>query len=191
MTQRSTEVTVRVRDVRDLFAEHTFDPFADDADEIGSIAALAQLPHLAARLHEVALRVLIPSDKLTPTTEAAVRRALQRYCAHAICEARRKLAAMRWVGLRTFAIGLIFFAISLAASHWVQRLIFIPESLRTLASESLIVAGWVVIWQPLDTLVAGWWPQWEEERTFKAIRAIPVRVTGFDPSAARAFSASP
>jgi hypothetical protein len=36
------------------------------------------------------------------------------------------------------------------------------------------------MWQPLDTLVAGWWPQWEEERTFKAISAIPLRVAGFE-----------
>lgn len=175
-SQRPNEVTVRVNDVRELFTERAFDPFNDDAEAIGSIARMAQLPHLVSQLKTIRLRVLVPAGTLTPQTEDQVRRALHRYCAHMIAETRRKLAAMRWVGVRTFLVGLIFFGISLAASTAVGRALFIPEGLRTLASESLIVAGWVVIWQPLDTLVQGWWPQWEEERTFRAIGALPLRV---------------
>jgi hypothetical protein len=173
------EVTVKVHDVRDLFRAREFDPFADDVEAIDSVAQMAQLPHLVSRLKTMRLRVLVPEEKLTPQTEAEVRRALHRYAAHMIAQARHKLAALRWVGVRTFLIGLLFFAVSLAASTGVQRLLFLPETLRTLASESLIVAGWVVIWQPLDTLVQGWWPQWEEERTFRAIGALPLRVEGF------------
>jgi hypothetical protein len=179
MASAPSEVTVKVDDVRELFAEHAFDPFDDDLDTIGSIARMAQLPHLVSNLRNTQLRVLLPAAKITAETEAQVRRALSRYSAHMIGEARRKLAAMRWVGVRTFAVGLIFFGISLAASTAVGRMLVIPEGLRTLASESLIVAGWVVIWQPLDTLVQGWWPQWEEERTFRAIGDLPLRVEGY------------
>lgn len=178
-SQRSREITVKVNDVRELFAQRAFDPFADEPESLESIAEMARLPHLVAKLDTIRLRVLVPSDALTPQTEGQVRRALQRYCSHAIAEARRKLAAMRWVGLRTFAIGLAFFAISLAASAAVNKMVFVPDALRTLASESLVVAGWVLLWQPLDTLVSGWWPHWEEERTFRAIGAVPVDVSGY------------
>jgi uncharacterized protein YjeT (DUF2065 family) len=173
------EINLKVDDVRDLFREREFDPFTDDVEAIGSIAELARLPHLASRLKDVRVRVLLPTAKVTPRTERDVQRAFQRYCAHAIADVRRRLSAMRWVGLRTFLIGLLFFGISLAASTAVQRLLEIPEQLRTLASESLIVAGWVILWQPLDTLVAGWWPHWEEERTLRAISTVPLRVIGF------------
>ncbi len=179
--ERHREITVKVNDVRELFRQHDFDPFADESENLGSIAAMAQLPHLVSQLKRVRLRVLVPESTLTPQTQALVQRALSRYCAHTIAEARRKLAALRWVGARTFLIGLAFFAGSLAASAGVGRLLFIPEGLRTLASEGLIVAGWVLLWQPLDTLVQGWWPHWEEERTFKAISTVPLRVSGFDP----------
>jgi hypothetical protein len=179
MASAPAEVTVKVNDVRELFAEHPFDPFDDDVDAIGSIARMAQLPHLVSKLRNTRLRVLVPAAKITSETEAQVRRALSRYSAYMIGEARRKLAAMRWVGVRTFAVGLVFFGISLAASAGVAKMLVIPEGLRTLASESLIVAGWVVIWQPLDTLVQGWWPQWEEERTFRAIGEVPLRVEGY------------
>jgi protein-S-isoprenylcysteine O-methyltransferase Ste14 len=145
---------------------------------------MAQLPHLVSKLKTLQLRILVPREQLTPQTEARVKRALHRYCDHMVAEARRRLSAMRWVGLRALLVGLAFFAVSLAASTGVQRLVWIPEELRTLASESLIVAGWVLMWQPLDTLVSGWWPQWEEERTFKAISAIPLSVHGIDPRSA-------
>jgi hypothetical protein len=182
-SRRSTEVTVKVNDVHELFREREFDPFTDDVETIGSIAEMAQLPHLASRLDTIKLRVLVPRNALTPNTETQVQRAFQRYCAHTIAQARRKLAALRWVGVRTALTGLTFFGVSLAASTAVGRMLWIPEALRTLASESLIVAGWVVIWQPLDTLVQGWWPHWQEERTFRAISAVPLRVAGFDASA--------
>lgn len=177
-----TQITVQVNDVRELFREHEFDPFNDAIDTVGSIAAMAELPHLVAKLKTIRLRVIVPAEKLTPNSEASVRRALRQYRAYKIAQARRKLTAMRWVGVRTFLVGLVFFAISLAASTAVQGWLAIPEGLRTLASEALIVAGWVVIWQPLDTLVQGWWPHWEEERTFRAISAIPLTVGAFEPS---------
>ena len=178
---RSSEITVQVRDVAELFREHEFDPFSDEIGGVPSIAAVAQLPHLVSRLKTLKLRILVPQEQMTPHTEARVKRAILRYCAHMIAQAQQKLAAMRWVGIRTLLIGLAFFGVSLVASTAVQRLLFIPESLRVLASESLIVAGWVVIWQPMDTLVQGWWPHWEEERTYRGLSTIPVSVHGIDP----------
>jgi hypothetical protein len=179
-SERLNEVRIKVDDVRDLFREHEFDPFSDEVDSIGSIAQLAQLPHLVSQLKTIRLRVLVPSEKLTPQTQLAVRRAFARYCAHTIAESRRKLTALRWVGVRTFLVGVTFFGLSLAASTAVGRLSWLPDALRTLASESLIVAGWVVMWQPLDMLVQGWWPPWEEERTFRAISQVPLLVQGVE-----------
>ena len=178
---RSREVTVQVNDLHDLFRVRDFDPFTDEIESVSSIASIAQLPHLVSKLRTTKLRILVPREQLTPQTEARVKRALQRYCAHMIAEARSGLAAMRWVGLRTFLVGLVFFGVSLAASTGVQRLLWIPEELRVLASEALIVAGWVIVWQPLDTLVQGWWPHWEQERTFKTVSTMPLSVHGIDP----------
>jgi hypothetical protein len=177
MPDRLKEITVAVDDVSELFQERRFNPFTDDAGAISSIAGLAQAPHLVSELSKARLHVVLPADKITPDTERHVQAALQRYCAHMTAEVRQRLAAMRWVGLRTSLIGIIFFGLSVIASAAAQRLAFVPDQLRTIASESIIVAGWVLLWQPLDTLVQGWWPQWQEERTFRALGAIPLRVS--------------
>lgn len=185
MTQSPTEIVVRVKDVHDLFRSVEFDPFEDDAPIDGLLAVrsfeeMVQLPHLVSKLKSARLLVLVAAESLTPQTERDVRRAVERYCAHAIAQARRKLAAMRWVGLKTSLVGLAFFGVSLAASSAVLQLQAVPEAFRTLASEGLIVAGWVLLWQPLDTLVAGCWPHWEEVRTYKAIQAVQLRVSAMD-----------
>jgi hypothetical protein len=184
MNQRPGEVTIRAGDEADLFRERAFDPFADDVDGVSGIAAMASLPHLASNAGKLRIRVLLPPDKVKPETEARVNAALGRYCEHMVRHARRRLAALRWVGLRTLAVGLAVFGLSLAASTAVGRLLWIPDELRTLASESLIVAGWVVLWQPLDTLVQGWWPHWDEERTFKALARMHLTVQPDDHVAA-------
>lgn len=180
MPNRSKEIVFTVDDVNDLFREREFNPFTDDVNAIRSIAGMAQLPHLVPELSNTQLHVLLPAHKITPETQQQLQRALQRYCAHMIADVRRRLTAMRWVGLRTSVIGVILFGLSLAAAAAAQRWMIIPEQLRSIASESLIVAGWVLLWQPLDTLVQGWWPQWQEERTFRALGSIPVRVSASD-----------
>src|SRR5579863_3050364 len=143
MPTRPNEVTIKVNDIRELFAEHRFDPFADDDDTIPSIAQMAQLPNLVSSLDTVTLRVLVPASSLTPATEVQAQRALERYCRHMILETRQRLAAMRWVGLRSFAVGWFFFGLSLAAVAAIAKMLWIPADVRELASETLIVAGWV------------------------------------------------
>jgi hypothetical protein len=177
---RFTRVTISVDDPIELFRMHEFDPFTDDVDSVSSLAQLAQLPHLIKTISTTELYILLPKERVTPQTQAQVRHALGRYCDHMVAEARRKLVALRWVGLRTMALGLAIFGISLAASTAVGRLLWIPEGLRVLASESLVVAGWVVIWQPVDSFVQGWWPHWEEERTFRALGGVRLSVHGVD-----------
>lgn len=174
--QHVNRVTIRVGDVRDLFRERPFDPFEDDVGTLSSLAQLAELPQFAGTLRTTEVVVLVPASHFTPGAEARVRRALQQYCRHAIVATRRTSAAQRRVGARGLLAGVIFFGISLALAAAVGRWTIVPESLRTVAAESLIVAGWVVIWMPLDALVQGLWPYWRVERTYEALAAVRLSV---------------
>ena len=127
---RFTRVTISVDDPIELFRMHEFDPFTDDVDSVSSLAQLAQLPHLIKTIRTTELYILLPKERVTPQTQAQVRHALGRYCDHMVAEARRKLVALRWVGLRTMALGLVIFGIGLAASTAVGRLLWVPEGLR-------------------------------------------------------------
>jgi hypothetical protein len=76
----------------------------------------------------------------------------------------------------TVMLALGFFAVSLLATAGVRQIDFLPEEVQTLAGQTLIIAGWVFMWQPLDDLLHGWWPIRERERIFRAISAMRLVV---------------
>jgi len=164
-----TELTIHARELRELFSEREFDPFVDDAGALQSIAQIARFPNVTSSLGKMRLRVLLPSEEVLPQTQARVERAIARYCSHKIAEARLQMAEWRHGALSTFLWGLAFFAVSLLLTAGLQQTDFLPDAIRTLAIETLVIAGWVFMWQPMDTLILGWLPIRQQERTFRAI----------------------
>jgi|HubBroStandDraft_4_1064222.scaffolds.fasta_scaffold375502_2 hypothetical protein len=43
-----------------------------------------------------------------------------------------------------------------------------------LAVETLVIAGWVIMWQPMDTLILGRLPIRQQERTYRTIASMPA-----------------
>jgi hypothetical protein len=171
-----TELTIHARELHELFSEREFDPFVDDAGALSSIAQIARFPNVASSLEETRLRVLLPSAEVSPQTQTLVERAIARYCSHKIAEARLQMAEWRHGALSTFLWGLAFFALSLLLTAGLQHTDFLPDAIRTLAVETLVIAGWVLMWQPTDTLILGWLPIRRQERTFRAIASMRTTI---------------
>ncbi|HEY3676291.1 MAG TPA: hypothetical protein VGK84_09890, partial [Candidatus Tumulicola sp.] len=108
----STELTVRVPNLRDLFSEREFDPFADDADALQSIPQITRFPNLTSDLATMQLRILLPSEEVSSQTQARVEFAIQRYCSHKLAELRFEMEGWRREALSAFLWGFAFFAIS-------------------------------------------------------------------------------
>ena len=170
------ELTIHARELRELFAEHEFDPFVDDPNALQSIAQIARFPHLTSSLGKMRIRVILPSQDVSPQTQTRVERAIARYCSHKIAEARIQMVEWRRGAVSTFLWGLAFFALSLLVTAGLQHTEFLPDAIRTLAIETLVIAGWVIMWQPMDTLILGWLPIRQQERTFRAIGSMPTTV---------------
>jgi hypothetical protein len=51
--------------------------------------------------------------------------------------------------------------------------------------ETLVIAGWVIMWQPMDTLILGWLPIRKRERTFRAIASMHATIETSNPDGAR------
>ncbi|MEO6834879.1 MAG: hypothetical protein ABI231_03115 [Candidatus Tumulicola sp.] len=170
------EMTVRPSELHDLFRDREFDPFVDPGDALWSIAQVPQLYEVTRNFVGVALRVVLPANEVSPQTQECVERALDRYCSHKIVEARFKMAAWRRGAWTAFFWSIVFFGISLLLTAGVQQAPFLSEPIRTLVSETLVIAGWVIMWQPMDTLIEGWLPIRAQERTFRAMRAMRVTV---------------
>lgn len=170
------ELVIRARKLGELFCEREFDPFSDDSNAIWSVVQIAQLSDATSKLARMRLRVLLPADEIEPDAQTRVETAIGRYCARQVAQSQSEMAAWRRVALTAFLWGLGFFAISLALTAGVQHAPFLPEAIRTLVVETLVIAGWIVMWQPMDDLIAGWVPIREKERRFRTIGSMPVSV---------------
>ena len=173
---KPAELTVHARKLGELFSEREFDPFTDDANGLWSIAQIAQLPIASSSVGTLQLRVLLPSEEVSPQTQTYVEHAIARYCSHKIAEAAQQMVAWRRGAIGTFAWSLAFFAFSLLLTTVLEQAAFLPGAIRTLAIETLVIAGWVIMWQPMDTLIQGWLPIREQERTFRAIGLMHATV---------------
>ena len=171
-----TELTIHAREFRELFSEREFDPFVDDTDALSSIAQIARFPNVTSSLEKTRLRVLLPAAEVSSQTQTRVERAIARYCSHKIAEARLQMAEWRHGALSAFLWGLAFFALSLLLTAGVQHSGFLPDAVRTLAVETLVIAGWVILWQPMDTLILGWLPIRQKERTYRTIASMPTTI---------------
>jgi hypothetical protein len=160
----------------ELFSDREFDPFIDDPDVLASIAQIARFAKLTSRLATMRLRVMLPPAEVLPQTQTRVERAIQRYCSHKLAELRFEMEEWRHEALSTFLWGLGFFAISLLLTAGIERAGLLPDAIRTLAVETLVIAGWVIMWQPMDTLILGWLPTRKQERTFRAIASMRATI---------------
>lgn len=167
-----TELVIRAPALRELFSEREFDPFVDHATGIQSIAQIARFPNLTPSLAGTRIRVMLPAGEVSAETQTRVERAIAQYCAHKLAEVRLQMDEWRHEALSTFLCGLGFFAISLLVTAGIERTGFLPDPIRTLAVETLVIAGWVIMWQPMDTLILGWLPIRRQERMFRAMASM-------------------
>ena len=169
------ELTIRPRALDELFSEREFDPFQDDS---GTLWSVAQIPSFSSLndLAKTRLRIVLPAEEVSPSSRTRIERALTRYCSHKILAAGLEMRAWRRGAFSKFLWSLGFFAISLALVAGVQHASWLAEEIRTLITETLVVAGWIILWQPMDDLIEGWVPIREQDRVYRAIASMPVTV---------------
>jgi hypothetical protein len=95
---------------------------------------------------------------------------------------RRRLRQLFRVGRISLVIGLAFLALVIAVGEYLSLRID-KESYGYLIKESLVIAGWVALWRPLEIFLYDWWPIRAEARLQDRLAEMDVRVLGVTPAA--------
>jgi hypothetical protein len=103
---------------------------------------------------------------------AAVQEAVQHYFAHKASHTRREFSQLMRRGRTSLVIGIVF----LSACLLVRRFIATDESTTFVVRESLIIAGWVAMWRPLEIFLYDWWPIRRQSRLYRRLSMMPARV---------------
>ena len=185
MTDKAT-IQVRIHELRQLFNSIDPSPFRErdldpDCEEFIVSWAREMPPDRALRV-EIRIDRDQPPAELASAVPQAVRSHFEREAG--LQELRRRRIVRE--GRLSLAIGLVVLILCVGAAALLPT-----DTLGTpggILRESLIIAGWVVMWHPLEVLLYGLWPVVRERRLLERLATADVQVSTGAGSAAPAAS---
>ncbi len=141
----------------------------DDAEEF--IVGWAQ----EFPLHDpVSLLVHVNQFAAHLDTQHLVETAVHNYFAYRAKLNRLEFRHLLKQGRTSLVIGLIFLGACLLASEVLPRQE--PRSVWIIARESLTIAGWVAMWQPIRIFLYDWWPVLRLGHLYEKLSRMRVEV---------------
>jgi len=181
MADRVLVSRFRLEDARHLFVRAD-DPFSPDYEISPAIEVLAYDLYTTTGYKDVHLTLELPPEDLTPEGVERIRVAIQRYCASTARELDRTRRGERSRGLIALGAALI----ALACFVGINRVLRDESGFWVdVFTEGIVVAFWVALWFPLDTLLFGQWQHRLDRRIYTTLadldlEVVPLSVT--DPS---------
>jgi hypothetical protein len=158
---------LRLRELGQLFNSMDPAPFLErdlDRDAEEYIESWAMGYPADSRFH-ITLHLQQPpaqSDSGNLITEA-----IHNFFAYKAELSRRQLRRLLSDGRTSLVIGLCFLAACTAAADAVGRVG--DSDLTAIASEGLIIIGWVAMWRPVEIFLYDWWPLLRRRRIYQAL----------------------
>ncbi|MDX9750361.1 MAG: hypothetical protein RBT71_04695 [Flavobacteriales bacterium] len=172
-TKPRKPIAVAVRNIHSLFNSLDPSPFREkdlNAEaEAFIVASAREFPPEAPLLLRIHLQ-----EAPAPGEAEVVTQAVHNYFAYRARIAQLDFRRLMREGRVSLAIGLAFLFACLAVITYV-----LPADDHTFLSflrESLYIAGWVAMWQPMQTYLYDWWPIRRRRRTFEKLSTVPVEV---------------
>jgi len=152
--RRTTDLRIELASPANLFAAACEDPFDSRYDPVPGIqkiiGAVSSLPLI--KRADCRLTLVLADGAEDADCEGRVREALQRYCQGQVTAQRYRHDILRHVGWRQLWMGLGLLALCLILSTAISGA-NLPDFVAKLFGEGLVIAGWVVLWRPVETLV--------------------------------------
>jgi hypothetical protein len=168
-------VEVNLRDLRQLFDSMDPSPFRErdlaPAAENYIVDSIKELPARAA----CALVLHVDQPKAGPDEETDVGGAVRAHFVRRAALLRRDLRVLLRRGFVSLAIGVAFLVTLFAIAQLARRLIG-DGAVARIVEESLLIAGWVAMWRPLEIFLYDWWPILGELRLRERLSEITVEL---------------
>lgn len=168
-------IELSLRELRQLFHSLDPSPFYDrdlDDDAADFIVESAREKPGDASL---ALRVHVEAPTEMPDAAAVVEQAVHTYFQRSAEQRNTALRRLFARGRASLAIGLVFLAGMLLLAEAVSRL---QGPFAPLLRESLMIAGWVAMWRPMEIFLYDWWPIRAEISLYRRLSEMPVEIVG-------------
>ena len=186
MTDRAV-LELHVAEMRQLFNAMDPAPFRERDLDPNAYNYIVDWGREAPARQPLGLVVRLSRETATPDDVGMLRDAVHAYFLQRADATRRQLRQLFRVGRVSLLIGLAFLALVIVVGEYLTLRID-KESYGYLVKESLIIAGWVALWRPLEIFLYDWWPIRAEATLLDRLSEMTVRVLG-TPTATGAAAA--
>jgi len=181
-TDASTELEIRVDRIDALFQETSFSLARPDLDPGPALDHLMRRVDLRNRPSSAPVRVHLASEPVTPMLQSAAAAAVKTFSERRAQELRARVRGMRQAGRRALFIAVCFLATAVTISLTLTHFTPLPAPYNDLFSEALVVAGWVILWRPMELLFYEWIEPWRDARNYERLAELPLELVPDDRS---------
>jgi hypothetical protein len=169
-----TLIEIRLRELRQLF--HTLDPAPFHEKDLDAAAEeyLLEACREAGTRRPVRLIVYLPPSEAQSEAARTLADAVHHYFQYRAQQLRSDILRLLHYGAVSFLIGFGFLIACLALRRWMIAHLPIVDS--SIASEGLLILGWVAMWRPTEALLYDWWPLMHRRALLRRLASIPVEV---------------
>jgi hypothetical protein len=120
------------------------------------------------------LIIYLPNDLVDTPEARALESAIRNHFLYRLQSERRDLRHELRRGRTSLTIGFLFLTAcvagrEIALGSW-------PSAIQRIASEGLLIIGWVAMWGPLEVFLYGWWPIARNCRILRRLAEVPVEL---------------
>lgn len=179
---RAGEIRLQLDDPELLFAAPETRPLDGQHDGRSGIDIILAAMKLAwppkdGRLQS--LSIGLPAQHAETVPEDRIRDAITAYCDHQVALAAIGVRLLGKERRRTWKVGALFLLIFLALSLLVGQMRFLPEMVQMVLQGSLVIAGWVGLWRPIELSLYEWWPERFRLGLHNHLRQMPLSLDYF------------
>jgi hypothetical protein len=118
--------------------------------------------------------IYLPPAEVNKEIEANLIKAIRNHFSYKNLLTEIELKRILYQGRTNFLIALIFLFLCLLT---IRLLSHFEESLmQSLFSEGLLIIGWVAMWEPINTLLYGWWPVVHKRNIYQKIINMDISI---------------
>ena len=170
------EKTLRLQDISHLFEEPDFSPFSD---YYAPYSFKNGMDYIVGEMYgnpsveQINLTVLLSAEQIGPGLEQQTVQAIKKYSEAWAYDAKQEINKNWYKGTRATIVGIIGFIVITVIGNMI---IEYPNPWVEALGEGLTVAGWVLLWWPLESLFFDIWENRLEKRAYQALQNIQVSI---------------
>ncbi len=121
---------------------------------------------------EAKLKIVFWLDR--PCQHGEIKDAVKAHFEYTIDRIQRSRKRRRRIGQVSFVLAVMIVIVFIGLSQFVGNAV--GGTLGAGLKEGLVISSWVVMWQPIQTLIYDWIPQRHERRVAERLCAAPIEI---------------